>query len=173
MKRPVMLGVVVVLTMILIPQAGWAQKRSTRRKPAGAAPAPPPDLRPRATEVAEQIKLLSRFLFVFGKVANGLEVARDQARRNQTSPAIEARNRQSREALVSGISGLATGIDNIVNSFKSDPNLQVQYLKLAAARDAVNEAAQFAAGQQYEEAGSALTAAIERLTETIISMRLN
>lgn len=172
MSRGRLFGVAVILAMILAPQAAWGQKKSVRRKPAAPAPAPPPDLRPQAGEIAEQIRLLSRFLFVFGKVVNGLEAARDQSRRNQTTPAVEASFKQSRESLISSVNGLGSGIDELISSFRNDPNLQIQYLKLGAARDSVTDAAQLVANQQYDEAGTALTTAIERLTETIISMRL-
>ncbi|MFM8395342.1 MAG: hypothetical protein ACKOB4_15620, partial [Acidobacteriota bacterium] len=157
----------------LASETALAQKRITRKKAATAAAPPPPDMRPHASEVAEQIRLLSRFLFVYGKVANGLEVAREQAARKQTSPAIEARNRQTREGLVAGIDRLAGSIENLTESFKDDPQMQIQYLRIAGARDAVSEAADLANRQLYEEAGQSLVTAIERLTETIISMKLN
>jgi len=162
-----------LLVCSLASGTGLAQKRSTKRKAAPLAPPPPPDMRPHASEVAEQIRLLSRFLFVYGKVANGLEIARDQAARKQTTPAIEARNRQTLEGLVAGIDRLAGSIENLTESFKNDPQMQIQYLRIAGARDAVTEAADLANRQQFEEAGLALVTAIERLTETIISMKLN
>ena len=161
-----------LLVLGLLTGAALAQKRSSRaRKP--PAPAPAPDMRPQAGEVAEQIRLLSRFIFVYGKVVNGLEVARDQSARSQTSPATEARVRQTRDGLVSGIERLATGISALTDSFKGDPGLQIQYLRIAAARDAVNEAAGLAGRQQFEEAGTSLVTAVGHLTETIISMKLN
>lgn len=154
-----------------IQEPTMAQTR-TKRRPAKTAPAPPVDMRPQAQLVAEQITILSRFIFVYGKVVNTLEVARDQARRNQTTPEIEARNRQSVGTLVRGIRGLADGIENLATTFKAEERLQIQYLKIAAAKDAVADASEMAAADKFEEAGTSLIVAIERLTETIISMKL-
>ena len=149
-----------------------SRSTGTKRRPARTAPAPPVDMRPQAQLVSEQITILSRFVFVYGKVVNTLEVARDKAQQNQTSAEIEARNRQSVGKLVRGIRGLADGIDNLAMTFKAEDRLQIQYLKIAAAKDAVAEASQMAAADKFEEAGTSLIVAIERLTETIISMKL-
>lgn len=161
-----------VLVIGLLAGAVTAQKRGGKVRKA-VPPAPVPDMRRQADEVAEQIRLLSRFILVFGKVVNGLEVARDQAERNLTSPAIEASNRQTREGLVASIDRLAAGIGELTESFKSDPGLQIQYLRIAAARDAVTEAAGLAARQRFDEAGSSLVTAVGHLTDTILSMKLN
>jgi hypothetical protein len=67
---------------------------------------------------------------------------------------------------------LRGGLENLSNNFKANPRLQVQYLKLNFAADAVLNAERLAAAGQYEAAGKMLVTAIERLTDTIISMRL-
>jgi len=170
--RWLLLAGLVLMISGLTAEPVLAQRRSNKgRKP--PVPAPVPDMRPKATEVAEQIRTLSRFIFVYGKLVNGLEVAREQTARNQTSPTIEARNKQTREGLVSGIERLGAGIGTLTDSFQSDPTLQIQYLRIAAARDAVNDAAGLAAQQQFDEAGNSLLQAINHLTDTILSMRLN
>ncbi len=150
----------------------FAQKRGTRKKAPAETPAPVVDMRPLATEVGAQIGLLSRFLFVYGKAANGLEAAREQATRNQTTPAIDALNRKSRERLVVEIERMAGSIETMTESFRNDPQLQIQYLRIAGARDAILEAADQANREMYTEAGLSLVNAIDRLTETIISMKL-
>jgi hypothetical protein len=105
-------SVLALLALGLMAGTVTAQKRSSRARKT-TKPAPTPDMRPQAGEVAEQIRLLSRFIFVYGKVVNGLEVAREQAARNQTSPAIETRNRQTRDGLVASIERLAAGISTL------------------------------------------------------------
>jgi hypothetical protein len=160
------------LSMPTHAQTKTTRSTGTKRRPVRTAPPPPVDMRPQAQLVAEQITILSRFVFVYGKVVNTLEVARDKAQQNQTSAEIEARNRQSVGKLVRGIRGLADGIDNLAMTFKAEDRLQIQYLKIAAAKDAVAEASQMAAADKFEEAGTSLIVAIERLTETIISMKL-
>ncbi len=168
--------VVLAIALIAITTAATLRVEAQQKRPRKPVPAPTPpplDLRPRAQQVAEQIGIVSRFLFLYGKVVNGLEVARDQAKRGETSATIEARNKQTRETLVRSISGLRTGIDNVASTFQQEPQLQIQYLKLGVAIDAVADAERLAAEGDFDEAGAALSTAIGRLTETIISMKLN
>lgn len=173
MYKRIGVGLLLVLTIAtgLGTDSARAQRRATRRPPA-PVPTPVPDMRAQALQVAEQVKNLSRFVYLYGKIVNGLEVAQDQAKRGQTSPTVEAKNKQAKEALVANITGLRVGIQSLARTFQGETRLQVQYLKISAATDAVANAEQLAAAGRYDEAGTALTTAIERLTDTIVSMRL-
>jgi hypothetical protein len=129
-------------------------------------------MRPQAVEVAEQIALLSRFVYLYGKIVNGLEVAEEQAREEKPSPEVVASTRRTREALVQKIVDLDEGVSALMGRFQADLQLQVQYLRLAKAGDALKEASQLASTGQFHEAGMSLTVAIERLTDTIMTMKL-
>src|SRR5262245_56699059 len=129
-------------------------------------------MRPEASQVATQIKNVSNFLYVYGKIVNSLEVADEQAKNKQSSPEIQEKNQKSKDALVVNINKLRAGMESLSKSFQANPRLQVQYLKLSNATDAVLNAERLAAAGRYEEAGKTLIRAIERLTDTVISMRL-
>lgn len=135
-------------------------------------PTPVPDMRPEALQVAAQIKNVSNFIYVFGKIVNGLEVAEDQAKRNQVSPEVQAKTKQSKDALVASINGLRAGLENMVRSFQANQRLQVQYLKLSYASEAAANAERLAMAGRYDEAGKSLVTVVERLTDTMVSMRL-
>jgi len=129
-------------------------------------------MRPEARQVAAQIKNVSNFIYVYGKIVKTLEDADDLEKRNQTSPAIQAQNKKNKDALVARISDLRVGIENLAKSFQSNSRLQVQYLKLSYATEAVANAERLAAAGQFNEAGNSLITVIERLTDAVISMRL-
>jgi hypothetical protein len=170
---------ILALTLMLafaLPAIAAPQKkappRSKRRAPAAPAPAPAPvDFGAEATKVAEQLKLVARFVYVYGKIANGLEVADDQAKRGETSPALTAKNQQSKESIVSNINGLRAGIDKVVKDFQGNPRLQVQYLKVSGASDAAANAERAAAAGRFDEAGKALITAVDRLAETLVALK--
>jgi hypothetical protein len=164
-------------TLLFLPSMTHAQKkkRAPARRPAAepaSKPAPAMDMRTEAQAVSEQIKNVSRFLFLYGKVVNGLEVADDLTRRGEMTPAAAAKNQQTKEALIGNIRGLRTGIEGVSRTFQANPRLQVQYLKLSYAAEAVANAEQFATAGRFDDAGKALTMVIERLTETLLAMRL-
>ena len=166
-----------ILAMVacLVPAIVIAQKKPAprTRKPAPTATPVPAGLSnlDAANKVAEQLKLVSKYIFVYGKVANGLELAADQAKRGEVSPTITARNQQVKDSTAANIAALKEGIDKVGAELKANDRLQVQYLKLTGASDAVANAHQLATAGSFDEAGKALVLAVEKLTETIISLR--
>jgi hypothetical protein len=171
-KRASIFALTILVALVCAEQpASFAQRSSRRRAPA-PAPTPVPDMRPEALRVAEQIKNVSRFIYAYSKAANTLEIAEDQAKREKVSAQVQANNKQSKDALVSTINGLRTGLDRVVKSFQTNPRLQVQYLKLSSAAEAAASAEQLATAGRYDEAGKALVTVIERLTDTLTTMRL-
>jgi hypothetical protein len=171
-----------VACLLVCPPEAAAQKRPVKKKPAStkkrtpsrseeeSAPAPV-SLNLEAMQVAEQIKVISRFLFVYGKVTNSLEIAEEEAQRGELSAAAAARNRQHKETVVNNIKGLRAGIENVVARFQANPRLQVQYLKIAYAVEAMANAERFATSDRFDEAGKSLVVAIERLTEVMLVLR--
>ncbi len=163
--------------LLLFPSITLAQKKrpAPRRRPA-TEPAPKPasamDMRPEAQAVAEQIKNVTKFVFIYGKIVNGLEVAEDQAKRGEVTPAVATKTQQSKDALITSIRGLRAGIENVSKNLQANPRLQVQYLKISYAAEAVANAEKLATAGRFDDAGKALTSVVERLTETLLAMRL-
>jgi hypothetical protein len=175
LKRYATLLVILLLTLVFAFSASSnAQKRPSKRRPAKPTPTPTPvvDMRPEATQIATQITNVTRFLYIYGKVQNSLEIADEQAKRGQTDPKIVAENKKNKDALVVNINGLRMGINNLLKSWEGNSRLQVQSLRLVKAVDAVAVAEQSAAAGRYREAADALVIAIDRMTETMITMKL-
>lgn len=153
------------------------QKQPQRQRPKKPAagkpkPTPTPDLRAEASQVATQIKNVANFIYIYGKIVNTLQIDEDQVKRQETSPEIQARIKKSKAALIARIRDLRAGMESLASGLEGNPRFQVQYLKLSYAAEASRDAEDLAASGQYEEAGKSLIAIIERLTDTIISMRL-
>jgi hypothetical protein len=130
------------------------------------------DMRAEANKVADQLKNVTKFIYIYGKIANGLEIADEQAKRNETSPTIAAKNKQTKESLVANINGLRAGVDTVTKSFQGNPRMQVQSLKISYAAESLATAEQLASAGRFDEAGKSLIIAAERLTDTLTSMRL-
>ena len=175
MRRYSTIALLIALTALCaFPLVSIAQKKPTgtkNRRVVKPTPTPTPDTRVEAGQVAEQIKSFSKFVYVYGKVVNGLEVAEDQAKQNKVSAAVAAKNQQSRDALVQNIRNLKAGLDGVARNFQNNSRLQIQYLKIAFAVDAAGDAERLAAAGRYDEAGKSLVTVIERLTDTVMAMR--
>src|SRR5262249_61883591 len=85
---------------------------------------------------------------------NSLEVADEQVKNKQTSPEIQAKNQKSKDALILRMSDLRAGLENVAKSFQANPRMQVQYLKLTYATDAVLNAQRLAVAGKYDESGN-------------------
>ena len=163
--------IILLAVTCAFPLASLAQRKA--RKPAAVkpTPTPTPDLRVEAGQVAEQIKNFSKFIYIYGKVVNGFELADEQARTGKMTPAATEQNRKSKEALLANIRNLRAGVEGVAQTFRNNPRLQVQALKLSFAIDAAREAEQFATAGRYDDAGKSFVAVIERLTDIVLVMR--
>jgi hypothetical protein len=153
----------------------FAQQRQRQKKPSTSIkpkPTPTPDMRAEAAQVATQIKNVSNFIYIYGKVVNGLQVAEEQMKNDLASPETKARNKESKDKLLISMHRLRTGLEDLASKFEGNPRMQVQYLKLAYATEASFDAERLAGTGRYEEAGRSLVSVVERLTDAIISMRL-
>jgi len=144
------------------------QKRPTRG--VRPTPTPTPDTRAEASEVVTQIRNVSNFIYIYGKVVNGLEVADEQAKSNLASPETQARIKESKDKLIAKIKDVRIGLEDLASKFQANPRLQVQYLKLAYATEAALNAERLAATGRYNDAGKFLVTTVERLADTIASM---
>jgi hypothetical protein len=163
-----------LLITIFIPSSLLAQKKkpaTAKKRPPATTPTPT-DMRGEAALVAEQIKNVSRFLYIYGQIENSLEVAEENAKRGQDTPAVQAKNKQNMDQLVANIKNLRLGMDDLVKKFQGNPRLQVQSLKVSLAAESAALAEQLAAAGKFNDAGKALIAVNERLTDALISMRL-
>ena len=179
-KLPALLLIVLALALFVTTPA-LAQKGKKVAKPVAkgikpriepAEPAPPPvNLAAEAALVAEQIKLITRFTFVYGKAINSLEFAAEEEKKGRASAAVIEQTRKGRDTIVANIADLAAGLDKVTARLQANPRLQVQYLKVSYAVEPISNAKQYAAAGQLNEAGKALVLAVERLTDALLALR--
>jgi hypothetical protein len=165
--------VLTLAALCLLAPSGDAQKKRApaRKAPPAPKPAPVVDTRQEAQMVAEQIKVISRFLYTYGKITYGLEFDADQAKRARPSPELAEKNKQIKAGVVNGIVGLKGGIDKLEEALKNNPRLQVQYVNLLGVSEAVNRARDLAANNQFDEAGRSLITANERLAALLLEIK--
>jgi hypothetical protein len=170
LKRTVILGLTLFL---LLPAPALPQKRTTSKspkRPAAPAPRPSANLRAEAAQVAEKLKLLTRFLYIYGSIAAGLREADEQARRGEAPPALLTKIKQDKASVASTISNFRAGMETLEQSFHANPRLQRPYLKLLSATEALATAEQLAAANRFDEAGKLLISVAERLADLMVEM---
>src|SRR6185369_7367033 len=163
------------LTLIL-PAAtlGQTRSRSSRSRP---APKPTPAAAAStartagATRVADQIKNMTRFIYLLGGVTSGIAAVDEAARRNEATPELVQRNQQSKATVKNSIQNFRAALDQLETDFRATPELQPYYIKLAGSAAGAATAEEQAAANQFDAAGRTLLTVINRLTDVLVVMR--
>ena len=171
MKR-IIVGICIV---ICVSTASLAQtrKRTTTKKPATtsktttstseAAAAARTD---GANRVANQIKNLSKFLYLVGGVVKGIEAIDAQSKDGQTSPT----NEKNKVQLRASFTDFRIGLDSLEVYFRNTPELQPYYTKLVGSASGAATAEQQAASGQFNQACNTLLGVVGRLTDVLVAM---
>jgi len=161
-----------LVTIILSPLPTSGQ---TRRKPTSSRTTAPPAAsaakRAGATRVAEQIKVLTRFIYLLGGVAKGLEGVDDAARRNEASPAVLDQAKQNKATVRASIKTVREALDKLEIDFRATPELQPYYIRLAGVAARAATAEDLAAANQFDKAGRNLLEVVNQLTDVLLEMR--
>jgi hypothetical protein len=165
-----------LLTVLIVPGAtlGQTRSRSTRSRPAPKTTAAQTVSSARttgATRVAEQIKNMSRFIYLLGGVTNGIAAVDEAARRNEASADLLQRNQQNKATVKNSIQNFREVLDKLETDFRATPELQPYYIKLAGSAAGAATAEEQAAANQFDAAGRTLLNVINRLTDVLLAMR--
>jgi hypothetical protein len=168
------IAAVLIIAVLAFPLTTFAQtrKRTTTKSSRSSAAAQSSDVvRTGAQRVADQIKVLTRFIYLLGGVAKGLEGVDDAARRNEASPAIIEQAAKNKATVRNSIQSVREGLDKLEIDFRSTPELQRYYIKLAGVAAGAANAEDQAAANQFDKAGRTLLDVVNRLTDVLLEMR--
>jgi hypothetical protein len=122
-----------------------------------------------ATRLAEQIKNLSRFMYLLGGVTSSIAAVEDAARKSGVSPADQTQ--QSKAQVKATIQNIREGLDKLEIDFRATPELQPYYIKLAGVAAGAAAAEERAGANQFDAAGRQLLNVVNRLTDVLLLMR--
>ena len=123
-----------------------------------------------ATRVADQIKLLTRFIYLLGGAASNIASVDESIRRNQAPPDAAQKNEAAKAQVRTGIQGFREGLDKLEIDFRATPELQPYYIKLAGVAAGAADAEQKAAANQFDPAARSLLQVVNRLSDVLALM---
>jgi hypothetical protein len=172
LKKPFLIA---CLCVTLLPVAATAQTKKrapVKRAPRASATQKDADVvHAAAGRVADQLKNLTRFIYVLGGVAKGLEQADGAIKRNEASAAIIASTEESKAKVRASLTDVRAGLDKLEIDFRATPVLAAYYYKLAGVADGAAKAEQLGAANQFDQAGRTLLTVVNRLTDTLLYMQ--
>ncbi|MEP6743229.1 MAG: hypothetical protein ABJB61_12075 [bacterium] len=168
------IAALLIIAVVLVPSTSFAQtrKRTTTKSSRPSAASKTSDaMHGGAQRVADQIKILARFIYLLGGVAKGLEGVDDAARRNEASPAILEQAARNKTTVRTSIQSLRERLDKLEIDFRTTPELQRYYIKLAGVAAGAANAEDQAAANQFDKAGRTLLDVVTHLTDVLLEMR--
>ena len=114
-------------------------------------------------KLSDQIKTLSRFLYLYGRFSKDLEQVSAQAESSQVAA-------QTKAALLGNFRNIREGLDQLERQFRFTPGLERPYGLIQGAAQHVENAEQQAAAGQYDRAGRALVELVAQLTDVLLEM---
>ena len=113
--------------------------------------------------LGDQIKTLTRFLYLYGRFSKDLELTGSQAGATDTSA-------QTRAALITNLRNIRAGLEQLESEFRSSPALAREYASLNGVAQRVADAERQAAANQLDQAGRVLVEVVNRLTDVLLDM---
>ena len=162
-----------LITIVFSPVSILAQRKRPPARPSRTAAATTSSAAQRAgaARVAEQIKVLARFIYLLGGVAKGLEGVDDATRRNEASAAVIDQAKQNKATVRASIQSVREGLDKLEIDFRGTPELQRYYIKLAGVAARAATAEDLAAANQFDKAGRTLLEVVNHLADVLLEMR--
>jgi hypothetical protein len=149
---------------------------STRNQSAGGATTKTTNstttARTAGTRVAEQIKSLGKFLYLYGPISKELATSEAAARSGgqSSSNATDAIVR-NRAKLREVFQGYRTQMDELETLFSGSSELRVYYTRLLGVAASAAQAEERVASGRYDEAGRSLLDVMNRLTDVLLDMQ--
>jgi hypothetical protein len=166
--------------LLLLPAADAAAQRQRRTTPARRPAAAPRTKTPAANtstineariRLADELKTLTRFLYVYGRTSVGVESNEKQAREGgSVSPETQAVLDRSRTAVTGSLGTIRDRLDKLELYFRTTPGLEQHYTRLNGVAAAAATAERRANAGQLDAAGRSLIDAANQLADVLLDM---
>lgn len=144
--------------------------RTPKPKPVAQTTASTADLKAGADKVSIQIKNSTKFLYLLGSVANGIEQIDKDARAGKVSRDIQAKNEQFKRDVMQSLRNLRAGLIALEVDFRTKPALQKYLITIQGISDMSGRAEDLANGGEFVESGKMLLLVVEKLSDTLAAL---
>jgi len=121
--------------------------------------------------VAEKIKVLSKFLYLYARTSKELEATEAQARAGgQLPPQVQSALERNRAQLRANLQNVRAGLDELELYFKTTPGVDAYYQNLAGVAASAADAEDKVAAGQLDAAGRSLLEVVNRLADVLVDI---
>ena len=127
------------------------------------------EMRTSADKVSIQIKNSTKFLYLLGSVANGIEAIDKEVKAGKASPEIRSKNEQFKRDVMQSLRNLQAGLNQLEIEFRAKPALR-SYTQIHGISEMSRQAEDMANTGQFTESGKMLLIVVEKLADTLAAM---
>jgi hypothetical protein len=120
-----------------------------------------------ADKVSTQIKNVSKFLYLLGTIAQGIE---DIDRDSRATQAAKDKNTKNKQAVLQTIRNLRAGLAALEVEFRTQPSLKNYNINIQGIADLCGQSEDLANAGQFIESGKPLLLIVEKLSDTLVAM---
>ena len=131
---------------------------------------PSSEIKAGAEKVSIQIKNVSKFIYILGGVAQGIEDLDKDVKAGKVSRTASDQNTKNKQAVISTISNLRAGLIALEVEFRTKPALRNYNFQIQGISDMTGTAEDQASAGQLRESGKTLLLVIEKLADTLAAL---
>lgn len=123
-----------------------------------------------AEKVSTQLKNVTKFIYILGGVARGIEDADKEAKAGKLSKAAVDKNNEFKQSVISSIKNLRAGLAALEVEFRTNAALKPYLLKIDGVTAMCGQAEDLAAAGKLTDSGKVLLVVVEKLSDTLVAM---
>ncbi len=174
MKKLGFLTATAVFAVLCTVSADAQTRRTTRR------PAPPKvvttenvtltDVKTSAEKVSIQIKNITKFIYVLGGIASGIEDIDNEAATKKIAKGAIEQNEQNKREVIQAIKNLEAGLATLEVEFRTKEPLKKFLPQIQGITDLGLQSEDLAVAGKFVDAGKPLLVIVEKLSDTLVVM---
>ena len=128
------------------------------------------EIRTNAEKVSTQIKNVTKFIYVLGGIARGIEDIDAVARTGKASREVVRKNNGFKQDVIVSIRNLRAGLAALEVEFKTKPALRNYLFNIQGITDLSGQAEDLALAGRFTDSGKSLLLVVEKLSDTLAAM---
>lgn len=170
---------VVLICLLCLTMTATAQKRrkTTRKTTKSAATATTASTAPTSAEIRSgaqkvsiQVKNVSKFIYLLGSIAQGIEDVDRAVKDGKATRAAADQNAKNKQDVIITLRNLRAGLVALEIEFRTNAALRPYLINIQGISEISGVSQDQAAGGQFIESGKTLLQIIDKLTDTLVAM---
>ncbi|MGI8883481.1 MAG: hypothetical protein ACR2IA_04460 [Pyrinomonadaceae bacterium] len=128
------------------------------------------EIKASAAKVSTQIKNVTKFIYLLGGIARGIEDIDKEAKTRKVSQNALNLNDKNKQNVIESLRNLRAGLAALEAEFRTKPALRLYNFNIQGISDMSGQAEDLATTGQFTESGKMLISIVEKLSDTLVSL---